>query len=60
MNQLQVQVFMNESTMISGKRLFERIVDVSDSFVIPFETIIKSLTFLFGGKVIINFKLNVK
>ena len=60
MCQLQVQVFMNEQTFASNKRLFERIISVNDACSIPYETITGAITFLYGSKVIINFKLTLK
>lgn len=60
MCQLQVQVYANEVAFASNKRLFERIVIVNDSCSIPFETIIKAVTFLYGLNVIINFKFILK
>lgn len=60
MCQLQVQVYANEIAFAANKRLFERIVEVNDSFSIPFETIIKAIAFLYGLNVIINFKITLK
>lgn len=59
MCQLQVQVFMNEQTFASNKRLYERIVTINDACSIPFETISKTMQFLYGPKIIINFKLSL-
>lgn len=60
MCQVQIQVFANEVSFASNKRLFERIVQVNDSFTIPFETIIKAISFLYGLGAIINFKIILK
>lgn len=60
MCQLQVQVFSNEVALENNKRLFERIVQVNDSCSIPYETITKALSFLYGLDVIINFKITLK
>ena len=60
MCQVQVQVFANEVSLANNKRLFERVVVVNDSFTIPFKTIIKAISFLYGLDVIINFKILIK
>lgn len=55
---LQIQVFMNEQTFTNNKRLFERIIPVNDACSIPFEIIAKTMQFLFGQNIIINFKIS--
>lgn len=60
MCQVQVQVFSNEVAFQNNKRLFERIVHVNDSCSIPYETITKAMSFLYGLDVIINFKIILK
>ena len=57
MCELQFQVFMNEQAADNGKRMFERVLSVNDACVIPYETLIKAMRFLFGGQCIINFKI---
>lgn len=57
MTRLQIQVFANERNLQSNKRLFERIVSVPDDTVIIYDEIVKSLRFLYGERVIINFSL---
>lgn len=57
MIQFQVQVFMNENTMKSNHRLFERIIPVADIKVVEFHSIIRALSFLFGSQSIISFNL---
>ena len=59
MCQLQVQVFMNEQTFASNKSLFERVISVNDACSIPYETLTGAIRFLYGPKVIINFKLTL-
>lgn len=59
MTSLKVQVFANEKNLQDNRRLFERIVSVPDDADIPFVGIVKSLLFLYGERVIINFSLNV-
>lgn len=55
---LQIQVFMNEQTFANNKRLFERIIQVNDSCSIPFENIAKTMQFLYGQNIIINYKIS--
>ena len=57
---IQIQVFANQTTLANNRRLFERIVSVNDSCAIPFEIIIRALTYLFGQGVIINFQIQTK
>lgn len=54
---LQVQVFANEKNLRDNRRLFERVVSVQDDSDIIYTEIVKSLRFLFGEHVIINFSL---
>ena len=60
MPQVQFQVYANQTCLQNNRRLFERIVSVNDSCSIPFDTIIRALTFLFGQGVIININIQAK
>lgn len=60
MCRLQVQVFANETAQTANKRLFERIIEINDACEIPYSTLSKSLQFLYGSKIIINFNLYFK
>lgn len=57
MSSLQIQVYLNHDAKAAGKRLFERVVDFSDSVVIDFHNIIKVLRFFFGSKSIVTFNI---
>ena len=57
MTSLQVQVFANEKNLRDNRRLFERVVQVPDDSTILYAEIVKSLRFLYGEHVIINFSL---
>lgn len=57
MTSLQVQVFANEKNLRDNRRLFERVVQVPDDSDIIYAEIVKSLRFLYGERVIINFSL---
>ena len=59
MSSLQIQVFMNESALATGKRIFERVITVDDSIAIDYTQIIKVLRFMFGAQVIINFNIKL-
>lgn len=60
MPQVQFQVFANQTSMQSNRRLFERIVSVNDSCVIQFDTLIRAFAFLFGAGVVININIQNK
>lgn len=60
MPQVQFQIFANQTSMQNNRRLFERIVSVNDSCVIPFDTIIRAFAFLFGAGVVININIQNK
>jgi hypothetical protein len=57
MSSLQIQVYLNHDAMAAGKRLFERVVEFSDSVVIDYSSIIKVLRFFFGQKSIVSFNI---
>lgn len=57
MSQLQVQVFLNETAQANGKRVFERIVDINEDVIVDYPQVIKTLRFLYGERVIINFNI---
>lgn len=59
MTSLQVQVFANEKNLRDNRRLFERVVSVPDDTDIIYSDIVKSLRFLFGEHVIINFSIYI-
>lgn len=59
MTSLQVQVFANEKNLRDNRRLFERVVSVPDDTDIIYSEIVKSLRFLFGEHVIINFSIYI-
>lgn len=59
MTSLQVQVFANEKNLRDNRRLFERVVSVPDDSEILYTEIVKSLRFLFGERVIINFNISL-
>lgn len=60
MPQVKFHVYANQTSLQNKRRLFERIVLVNDSCAIPFDTIIRALTFLFGQGVIININIQAK
>ena len=55
--QLQIKVFSGVSSMQENNRLFERIIDVHDDLVIPYESLVKDLKFLFGSSCIVSFNV---
>lgn len=57
MSSLQIQVYLNHDAKATGKRLFERVIEFSDSVVIDFSSIIKVLRFFFGPKSIVSFNI---
>lgn len=57
MSSLQIQVYLNHDAMAAGKRLFERVVEFSDSVAIDFHIIIKVMRLLFGSKSIVTFNI---
>lgn len=59
MTSFQVQVFANEKNLRDNRRLFERVVSVPDDSEILYTEIVKSLRFLYGEHVIINFNLHL-
>lgn len=58
MCRLQVQVFLNQNTFEKGIRVFERIVDVNDSIDVDYSSLVRSLKFLYGKEIVINFNLS--
>ena len=57
MSNLQIQVYLNHEALAAGKRLFERVVEFSDSVSIDYANIIKVLRFFFGQKSIVSFNI---
>lgn len=57
MSNLQIQVYLNHEAKAAGKRLFERVVEYSDSVSIDYANIIKVLRFFFGQKSIVSFNI---
>lgn len=57
MSSLQIQVYLNHDAMAAGKRLFERVVEFSDSVIIDYSSIIKVLRIFFGQKSIVSFNI---
>lgn len=55
--QLQIKVFSGVNALNSGDRIFERIIDVHDDLVIPYESLVKDLKFLFGSSCIVSFNI---
>lgn len=55
--QLQIKVFAGVSSMDSGNKLFERIVDVHDDLQIPFDSLVKDLKFMFGSTCVVSFNV---
>lgn len=54
---IQVQVFRDERAAQDNKRLLERIVEVDDNINVDYSCIIRTLSFLYGRDVIINFNI---
>lgn len=59
MTSFQVQIFANEKNLRDNRRLFERVVSVPDDSAILYAEIVKSLRFLYGERVIINFNISL-
>lgn len=57
---IEIKVFANDVSLASNRRLFDRIVTVNDSCSIPFETIIRAMSFLYGDGTIINIQIRTK
>lgn len=57
MSSLQIQVYLNHDAKATGKRLFERVIEFSDSVVIDFHIIIKVMRLFFGPKSIVSFNI---
>lgn len=57
MSNLQIQVYLNHDAKATGKRLFERVIEFSDSVVIDFHIIIKVMRIFFGSKSIVSFNI---
>lgn len=57
MSDLQIQVFLTHECMSAGKRVFERVVNISDSVAVDFSGIVRVLRFLFGQKAIVSFNI---
>ena len=55
--QLQIKVFSGVNALNSNDRIFERIIDVHDDLVIPYESLVKDLKFLFGSSCIVSFNI---
>ncbi len=57
MSDLQIQVFLTHECKNAGKKVFERIVNISDSVAVDFSGIVRILRFLFGQKAIVSFNI---
>lgn len=57
MSELQIQVFLNHDCKNAGKKIFERVVNISDSVAVDFSGIVRILRFLFGQKAIVSFNI---
>ena len=52
---LQIKVFLNDVSFRTGTEVFERIIDIDISLSIPYESLVKSLRFMFGNNCIVSF-----
>ena len=57
MSDLQIQVFLTNECKNAGKKVFERIVNISDSVAVDFSGLVRILRFLFGQKAIVSFNI---
>lgn len=57
MADIQIQVFLAHECKSAGKKIFERVVSMSDSVAIDFAGIVRDLRFLFGQKAIVSFNI---
>lgn len=57
MSDLQIQVFLTQECKNAGKKVFERIVNISDSVAVDFGGLVRILRFLFGQKAIVSFNI---
>lgn len=55
--QLQVKVFSGVSALQQDNKLFERIIEIHDDIVIPYQMIVDSLKFFFGSSSVVQFNL---
>ena len=56
--EIQLKVFLGVSAMTEGKCVYERIVNVSDSIVFPYDSLVSNMKLLYGTGAIVTF--NVK
>lgn len=57
MAEVQIKVFLTHECMSAGKKVFERVVSISDSVAVDFVGIVRVLRFLFGQKAIVSFNI---
>lgn len=57
MSDLQIQVFLTHECKSAGKKVFERVVSISDSVAVDFGGVVRVLRFLFGQKAIVSFNI---
>lgn len=57
MSDLQILVFLNHDCKNAGKKIFERVINISDSVAVDFSGIVRILRFLFGQKAIVSFNI---
>lgn len=57
MADVQIQVFLTHECMSAGKKIYERVVLISDSVAVNFVVIVRVLRFLFGQKAIVSFNI---
>lgn len=54
---IQIQVFLAHECKSARKKIFERVVSMSDSVAIDFAGIVRDLSFLFGQKTNVSFNI---
>lgn len=57
MAELQIQVFLSREAKATGKKVFERIVELHSSVSVDYENVVKVMRFLFGSKSIVSFNI---
>lgn len=57
MAEVQIQVFLSREAKATGKKVFERIVELHNSVAIDYESVVKVMRFLFGNKSIVSFNI---
>lgn len=54
---LQIKVYLNQDSFLSGRCLFERFIDTDLSLKIPYDSLQSSLRFMFGQFCVVSFNL---